>query len=328
MSKIASPYDCLSNAIGLTMSDCECFDFDPEILQASESGVYMDKYIPLKELSKIKDCQGGVDGFWTSVKQDAICQVLTKLEQKISKRYSSARVGNSWVGQQKKKKSDNIGPYAGVCLTPKNGLEICINSIAICLDKSQPVTVMVMDDKGNILYNIGINSIAGEWASYPLEDPIVLPGNCSKYELVYYTGGAKPERNKFKCCGKKPDWLHCLDEKKTHGLTGQLGNLKKHSFASGLSLEVSCQCNYDRLFCPFQPHKNPLHKVLAYAIAYQAALCMLDDARLSSVCRSADVLENGPKLAYELNNRLDYLAEELPLDQVSCMSCKGGMQML
>lgn len=349
---------CLSNIIGLSETECPCFDTDkPVDFDESNSGIYLDQLegFNLDLASGADDC--GKGGIWERMEQarrNAIIDYKNNLMGCVGQNYKpriktfDAQLGNStYQGSLNYTQS-----FVGLKITPiqvKDGY-IVLKRIGVLVNASVPVTVRVYNnvpsngDESTLLFQSPpINAIADTitWAALttPLELPMWNYDKQVRYFIVYVMDGAyQPKDNKKDCgCnGASRPYLQWLDYFGIVGNDLDFTNFSQTNSANGMSLEIQVKCKATNVICSdeypmnYEDDSDALNA--AYAIRFRAGARLYEDLLNSGKINRFTLFNREYVQAKitewntEYMNWINYLCANIDVGLNDCLICKTNNQ--
>lgn len=309
--------DCLSHIIGLSQTNCECFDEGkPGDASTSESGLYLDKVegLTLDLANAASDCeQGDVWDMMSSAREEGIKMFKSDLMVALSQKYKQKRHAFMGViGSAKFKNNITLsGTHGGVrihCANVISGL-MTLNRIGLVFDTTAVFDIEVYNNlDADPIDTFEVESEANKLKWFTLTSPLELEmsddsGENPQYYLIYSVSGKKPKDVKGSCGCSSANYKYYWDLKtpryKSYEkdrwseyimLTGIQGNdisdrenWGTSEYLNGILLDAKFVCKTGELICKQNMDfaNNELALVMAYTVRYRAA-ALLIDAILSS----------------------------------------------
>lgn len=334
---------CLEKLVGLSQSECECFDIDPE-LKESKSGLYLDEQegIDLELITNSLGCGEELEKAFEKIYKNAVNFFQTDLQVELGNHYKqnhSPYIGR--IGEQK-----YSGPltkvtetFLGLKINTKKieGASAVINKILLYFNATGTINLKVYQGKDTLLKEYSINVVNGSTSFTPPE-PLVLPltnyGYSEDYYFVYdLPDGMKPMNNDVKC------GCHGIESIRgvfltPSGIKGtSLLNYNADSHAMGISLDASIGCSIENIICDLIVPDTIKRKV-AIALWYKMSVLTLD-AVFGSREINFDTLSNGEYL-YTRKKKfeslykavIEWLGENIDMQTSDCFICNSSKQMV
>lgn len=344
--------DCLNNIIGLSQTECQCLEGQPDGYNESASGIFLDELdgFNIEHIRGADDCARG--GYWdrmeravTNAKTDFKSNLLACIGTTYKPRIDPLNVQ---LGAPNFTGSLNLNTnYAGVKLRSmqiKAGYML-INRIGILVNNSVPVTVVVYSNVngGTLIYQsspIAATANTLTWAAPAT--PIELPMFSYQTDIKYYVmlaldGTFQPKENKKDCgCGgvQRP-YLKYMD---FEGIKGNDITNIENTFNStgnvcnGVVLDLSLKCKASEIICsserPLDFEDDSDSQGMAFAIRFRAA-CILYEEVLSSTNLSRTTLVDREQMAANVarwtedyKNWINYLCGNVNYEANGCYVCK------
>ncbi len=318
--KMMSAQDCFSRIIGLSRSECSCFEEGrPEDYNLSDSDLYLSEleFLNLNMAEAASDCSAS--SLWQimmSAREEAVNHFQSDLMGCIRSKTKLQRKGfKGLIGNPDKENADISlnSVYHGQqwYMANVSGGYIKVKRIGTVFNQTGTITLKLYDNKtDDVLAEIILNTTAFKtnWNTItPIELPLKADGNNLRYSWLYEpTPGLKARNIKIDCnCGSgfHPSWnvanpqFNSLVNKGGFGWADwQLAaGIKINDLASrdtvpnttnetqGLVFEVEIGCKMDTVLCDeeFNFIDNPFAKVMAHAIRYRAAAIVLNKGIVS-----------------------------------------------
>lgn len=338
--------DCLENIIGITQSDCPCFDEKPVGSGTSDSGLYFDELegINLTELLHDGACRSIWDKITNSIASaknhfvsDLLACYSTKIEQ--SKEPFKGVIGDGKFNRT----LTNPLMYSGLRLRPKRIKEgvIKINKITTYFDTTDTIDIDVYssEDLTTPITTRTLNTTANK-ANTNTITTIELPLYSDTYEeldyYLVYSGTPKPLNVKAKGCGcggKKDLWSPWVYASGFNSSTiTELNDKGTNNHAMGLLVHAEITCDQSNLICneDFSYFAGSFGFRTANAIRYKAA-SLLFETLLSNPELSQHVAIQPERMTQladqyrtEYEARVMYLCENYKLES-DCFTCKRNL---
>lgn len=343
------PLDCIDKIIGLSRTDCSCYDTDkPADANESVSGLYIDELegISLKMADSPSPCEKG--GLWdllTLARENAVKVFETELLACISSVTKMKR--KSFIGTVGEREwTSLITPstnYLGwrICSPNIKGGFMRIKSITTLMDTTTTFDVHVYSNLQDTPVHTfsNIESEALKRKENDVTDLLLPLGDdkCGEeliYYLVYEPTGFKPLNNNLDCgCGSKNrNYRDFFDVDGTAGddpttLSGQK-DFTTSSFANGLCVEMDVFCRLDDVICQHSVDaSDPMFNVMAMAIQFKAGELLVDYINASGNINRFTLLNQERlwgrknKFSSEYRTRVQYLCGEIDVTDSDCVTC-------
>lgn len=305
--------DCLTTIIGLSQTNCECFDDNKQAdANVSDSGIFLDEIegLTLNMTEAAAECETG--SMWdilSKARANSATYFKSDLMAALAQKYKQKRHPfTGAVGSSKFKNSITLtGSYGGVriyCANIISGV-MTINRVGLAFEQAAVFDIDIyngVDD--DPIYTFQVSTIANKFAWYDLPTPVELSmsddtGENPQYYLLYSVSGIKPKDMRGSCgCGSnsyKYYWNTTNPVYKSYErdrwseyimLTGVQGNTlsdrdnwSTSEFLNGIILDAKFICKTSDLICKnvFDYEGNELAFVMAYAVRYRAAAIVIDE---------------------------------------------------
>lgn len=353
--------DCLDDIIGLSRSECECFDVPTNI---SLSGLYMDEIdgLDLNSINGAADCaQGSLFDLMRKAREQAIIGFKTDYTTTISNKWKMGRANfKGQIGNDKFSAAYTIGNVAGhryVMAPIKNGV-FKISRLGVLFNNTGTVNISIysnLQDSALYTYN-NVPTVAGKLTWYSLDAAIELPmydagKDYVEYFIVYDNPGFNPKANGFRCCSttlsfscSNPAFKNVNNDARFNyanwcevtGVNGaDIDTIRDatpsfNNNAMGLVVDGELRCNMRAIACNDLDFENGvIPKVIAYAVWYRAcaylAEAILSTGQLSRYTMLDRERLYGKRNEYRkaYNDRLDWLTNP-DVDEVKTFLLDSG----
>lgn len=305
--------DCLDDVIGLSRTECECFEVPTA---ESQSGLFLDEIegLDLVGISSAADCTAGdVWDLMRKSREQAILAFKTDLAAKLATTYKQSRKtfrGN--IGRDAVTGNESVDSITGLRMlfSPvKNGVFI-VKRIGLLFAQTGTLNLKIYNnvDQDPIYEYNGLETQANRIKWNTLDEPISLPmydtvPDYLQYFFVYEDPGFAPKNNKLTCgcgpaiaaisfCCTKPNFnLSMNDERFTWNQWAEVTGVKGASIdairdadstftdlAYGLLIDGEMKCNMKDISCNDLDFDNSeIALVTAYAIRYRAGQFLIDN---------------------------------------------------
>ena len=355
-----SELTCLENIIGLSRTECPCYDADkPADSETTKSGLYLDELEGLDLELVGSDIECGDTGVWTKMEKAidiARNTYRTDVLGAITEFASSRR--KTFLGLIGQKRSKTIivpqTTYMGLKIDNCNikGGEFTIKGISTYMDQAATFDVLIYNiiQDGPLLIIPGIESVGGQIKDNPLTPApeLTFPlytneADCEnlEYYIVYAPAGAfNPRDNKISCgCSRREpheEWIAL------HGITGNDVStwelreaLPESDFANGLLLDLAINCATADLICGGENEdldymNDPTARVMAKSIQLKAGEILINDIlsskninRITMMSREA-LYGKRSHYAKEYGYRIGWLGENMSISGNDCLGCSDS----
>ncbi len=307
--------NCLDHIIGLSRTNCECFDADkPYDAVTSNSGRYLDETegINLNIADAAADCeQGSLWDMLDKSRSNAVLNFKSDLMARMATLYKPRRKAFSGVIGQSDFKN-TLTPtttYAGIQIQMANiiGGLMNIKRIGLIFDSTATFPIYIYDNlTESYIDSYTVTSVANTLTWFDLPATLSLSMNNTgssdpRYWIVYPTGAYHPKDNRASCgCGgshykyfwntanpkyttyEKYRWSEFIMLTGTTGdditLAGRLA-WSTTQYLQGLILDASFTCKVQDLICVDEIDftTNEIAASMAGAIQYRAASFLIDN---------------------------------------------------
>ena len=306
MSLTAIP-DCYQRIVGLTRTDCECYENIPDDAADSLSGLYLDELVGLSFIQSITNCDNGnslfdnmekaLDNAITSFQADTNALLLR--DYKIKRNPYRGGIGrNVDNGNVKLKDSSYLGAR-WYCNNIKSGVAY-IKDIGTLFHTTGTVDLTIFNNIGEVVHQVTLNTEAGKHVQNTIDLELPLHNDYIdnlEYFFVYQYDEAtmKPKINDIKCnCGSFKPVFNCQKpyftqkHEANYGwadwiMVGGINTTTLPDFTDfttnnapnalfGLTFNVEFRCKIGEVLCKDQLdfEGNPLAPALALAIQHKA----------------------------------------------------------
>lgn len=305
--------DCLTTIIGLSQTNCECFDDNKPIdSNVSDSGIFLDEIegLTLNMADAASECESG--SLWdilSGARTNGITYFKSDLMASLAQKYKQKRhpfMGT--VGSSKFKNSLTLsGAFGGIriyCANIISGV-MTINKIGLAFEQAATFDIEIYNNVDDTpIHTFTVNSVANKFEWYTLTTPVELAmsddtGENPQYYLIYSVSGMKPKDVRGSCGCSSANYKYYWNannpiyksyEKDRWSeyimLTGIQGNdisdrenWGTSEYLNGLILDAKFICKTSDLICKnvFDYEGNELAFVMAYAVRYRAAAIVIDE---------------------------------------------------
>lgn len=301
--------DCLYNIIGLSQTECACWDTDkPDTYNVSDSGIYLTDLEGLGTLDGLVNCENG--SVWDAMEKakleaikvfiaDANGLLLQKF--RLKRQPFTGKIGET----QNRTVKTPTHTYAGLTAYCANIISgtMTINAIGTLFTVNGTVDVSIQDNLGIIYGTYTLTTQANRYVNNsitPLELPLHSEETGHLQYFFYYTYNAanKPYSNQLHCgCGSfKPIWSFgkpyfndsSIEPRYNWSKYAMVGGFEVNDLddlenpdkqlsgttvLNGLTIDVALKCKTAEVFCKdsLNYDSNPLANAMAFAIRFKAA---------------------------------------------------------
>lgn len=310
-----NPSDCLSHIIGMSRTNCECFDSGkPYDAVTSDSGLYLDELegLRLNMIDAIADCEAG--GLWDilfNARENAKIafksDLMVMLLENNLKNKRDPFMGT--IGESSFKNTIAITPtYGGarICCANIISGKMTIKRIGLVFASAGTFDISVYNNYSDTpIVTYSVTSVANGLQWFELPAPLELEMNDDNsqnpnYYLIYNASTSPSPKDIRASCGcssmqykyywnleqpifksyEKYRWSEFIMLTGTQG--DDISNRKywqTSSYLNGLMLDVKFDCNTSELICKqnLNYESNPLALAMAYAIRYRAGAIVIDN---------------------------------------------------
>lgn len=273
--------DCLANIIGLTSSDCNCWDTDKPAnfgdLNESSSGLYVAESdtIPLRWTNTSVDCENG--GIWDLIIKsrkkgvdEFFSDFLQRVEKKKEQRYRPfSIIGDKYFSSRDVVTHNTLGVYIEPARVKGGMLEVEGVELAFYEGVTVPTNVTVnvyksTDFNTPIATKTGVVTSNQTFTAIDFDTPLLIdfsgsrPDKDERYYFLYdLPTGLLPVNNDYKlkaCCGKnnllENPYLELMEVKGVQMDTvsnagAQISSIKAH----GMTIKAKFNCDYYSWLC-------------------------------------------------------------------------------
>ena len=333
-----------NNTIGLTKTDCPCFDTDkPTDYDTSLSGLYLDELVALNDIKKLENCEHG--SMW-KIMENSIDEATALVEEDliscVKEKVSKAKVScNKTIGGFKHDKNlTQTTTYAGLKVTLWNlkGATALLRSITTLFGATGTVNAKVIFKNLDIADQTLVLNTTANGQNENTITPIEVhqySEYCDNVEMyiVYEVDQNVLARNNEIDCGCSKE-NKCWEEfGKFEGVSGddltniQNWNTTRH--AEGLLLGMSFRCKEENVICDGQIEwADNYGKNIARAIQYLSAFKVYEkiyysnDPSVWTTVGKEDLETMLPRLESKYREYLGKVCKEIDLSNTDCFVCK------
>lgn len=316
-----NPTDCLSHIIGLSRTNCSCFDSGkPGDAVTSDSGIYLDEQegLRLNMVDAVADCEAG--GMWDILsrarengigyfKQELMALLLTKDLKNKREPFKGI------IGEAEFKNSLSVlgNDYAGIRIVMQNTISgvMTIHRIGLVFETIGTFDISVYNNFSDTpinTYTVTSKANGLQWVTLPTPLELAMNDDNSNNPQYYilYTPSLTPNPKDIKgSCGcgdgkysyyfnpavpvfksyTKYRWSEFIMLGGTKGNTiSDRLNWGVDSYLNGIMLDAEFDCNTTELICKqnFNYNGNGVALAMAYAIRFRSAAIVIDEILGSS----------------------------------------------
>lgn len=357
--------DCYEYIIGLSRTDCECYDELDST--TSHSGLYMDELEPLSRISQALNCDTGKDlwPYMERARERSIRQFMGDASAMLMQNYKLRRepfIGSIGRAVKKNILQQVTGHYYGVRLFCADvvGGTLKITNIGGIFNTTGALTIKVYNNLNEHIGDYPINVTAGQHVRNTVSIELPLHNNYVEnleYFFLYQYAGNNAYDNDLKCnCGKfkpyfnkKQPYFGTKTEKQygwaNFAMVGgysssSISDLSDVSYTAsnlmyGLTLDAEFRCNVNESLCKdsMDYDANPLAAAIAFAILYKSGEILLYDIlRSTTINRATLVDDDNTKEDIALFGRkytemMRYIVDNVNLNLTDCFDCKDFIEM-
>lgn len=298
--------DCYESIVGLTRTDCDCFDNSPDSAADSLSGLYIDELIGMNFVQAATDCAVYDDLFakMQKARDNAIAIFQADTNALMLRNFRMRR--NPFKGGIGRVATNPMtliaGNYLGArfyCDNVKSGV-LHIKSIGALFNQSDVVSLSIYNNLGELLHEIDLNAVAGAHTQNAVSIELPLHSDyvdhLEYFFLYQYDGVIVPKVNDLKCnCGGFKPRFDCSNpyyqsrHDTVYGwadwvMVGGVNSSELPDFTNcscksvsnylfGLTFNVELRCKIGEVLCHEQMdfEGNPLAGAMAIAIQNKSA---------------------------------------------------------
>lgn len=293
--------ECYESIVGLTRTDCECYENLPDYAADSLSGLYIDELIGLSFIQSLTNCDNGNDLFLNieKARDNAITTFQADTNALLLQNFKVRRnpfYGGIGRAVSNNNVSLNTGEYLGVrmyCDNVKSGV-LYIKSIGALFQDTGAIALTIYNNLGETIGTYALSTSANLHTQTTVDLELPLHSDYIdhlEYFFVYqYDGLIRPKVNDIKCsCGRFKPVFDCNNpyfrtkHETTYGWADWLmvGGVKSASlpdftdmscgcnnYMYGLTFQVELRCKISEVLCLDQLdfEGNPLAAAIAIAI--------------------------------------------------------------
>lgn len=283
--------DCFKNIIGLTQTECECFEDDfNEDARLSDSGLFLDEAserFSISAFNAIAGCDGDLQSILERSRKDGITEFLYRLSQEIGTIYKPrispyhGKVGDTKFNANLTSASSNPVNALMVEMKSFHGASVVVDGITPYFNfdlDSFSIDVYKARKSGDTFEDIELITTFNIAVSSTIHSKISIPNIALETgkDIVYFFAytlnpGHLPKNNSNRCgCGQSEANLHKFVH--PYGIGGtdvfSFNPANKKPYINGLLLNINAQCSIEDMVCE-NYYNNPLVRVsIAHAIWY------------------------------------------------------------
>lgn len=252
--------DCFEGLIGLSQSECDCYDGEIIDGRKSSLGLYVDEHegIDLELIQSSIGCGDTLLKVFDRLYDNAVNFFESDLQVAISQNFKQRY--SPYIGRIAEKtftKPLDQHVLSGLMLETKNidSASIVVKSLSLYFDSIGDIHLSIYKNSELIEGPITISVIDGSTVHTfptPLNLPISQNGLKNDYYFMFTSDGPVPMNNKSSCnCqGIEASRGKFLKAKGVYGTN--FNNLKvDNTYAYGISMDATISCSIDSLLCNF-----------------------------------------------------------------------------
>lgn len=332
------------NTIGLTKTDCPCFDTDkPTNYNTSLSGLYLDELVTLSDIKKLENCEHG--SMWAMM-QNSIGEatqvveedLISCVKEKVNK--SKLSCNKSIGGHKHDKNLTQTTTYAGLKITLWNlkGATAILRSITTLFGANGTVEAKIIfknleiQDKTLTLNTTANGQNENTFTAIEMYQYSEYCDNIEIYIVYEVDQAVLARNNEVDCgCGKE---VQCYKEfAKVEGVSGNdLSNIQNWNttrYAEGLILGMNFRCKEENVICDGQIEwADNYGRNIARAIQYLSAFKLYEkiyysnDPSVWATVGKEDLETMLPRLETKYREYLGKVCKEIDLSNTDCFVCK------
>lgn len=357
--------DCYDYIIGLTQSNCDCYDI-PADAGTSLSGLFITDMASLAWIETLTNCEAG--DLWTQMERSRDLAVTTfqaDTNAKLMQGFKLKRlnfVGTIGRGVTKGVVTQTIGKYYGVrwhCANVKSGIGL-VKGIGTLFTATGSITLEIWNNLGDLVQTLTLNTEALKHKQnalnieLPLHSPYI---ENLEYYFIYQATANQARNNDIKCnCGgfkpvfdtHKPYFNHSQHDRNygwSHwlmvgGYYGDFPDFENCSHTTsnhiyGLTVDVELKCKVSEVLCmeSLDFESNNLAGAMALAIQHKAASILagwiINSKNLSryNITETDLLIENIKTWDRTYNSMVEYIATEADVSANDCLVCRDIFEM-
>ncbi len=326
--------DCLDNIIGLSPTDCDCYDstkpVDFNTLNASSSGLYVSQpnTVTLRWTNSASDCENG--GLWDLVIQareqavrDTLTDFLAQTQEVKSERFLPfTKIGDDYFRQAETVK----GTVAGVWLEPYElrGANLIITAVDIAfwsgIAGATPVTIEIyssLDFTTPLASAVANVTTDKQYATATLSTPLIIDLGTIREDLderLYFSYtipvGAVPVKNDTErgCrCNKRSKivdnpylQIMCLGGSQSNTVEGLSNNqLSGGGTMNGLVIKAELECDYWSWLCNLAQKPSTSNAISASGKRLRLGMILADTIQAKAVVTLIESIANSSRINIE-----------------------------
>ena len=353
-------YECLTNLIGITNSDCDCtvaglddatlnegLDDGEHWYDQSLSGLFLDQLegiVPLQAAGQSAPCSNEMARFYYDARNSAIKTMIDDILIGITQRAVNGQ--KSYIGKIAGTSYTSAFDltaylYAGVKMytVPMKGGVIKINKIYAMMDAAATFDILVykLERGATIIEEVttitGIQSLANTVKENVLAAPveIELSQYGADFYFLYVPSGFNSLQNTTSCgCGHREYLLRNFLQ-----INGVIGNdinaassFLSYTNAMGLSFEGSVGCDTTKIICEaYNADDKAVATVMPYAARFKAGELVHEFISKSgninryTMTSQESIWGKRNHFRSEYNSRINWLVENINLNLIDCYIC-------
>lgn len=325
---------CFENLVGLSRSECDCFDEIDESLKRSKLSLWLDEHegVDLQLIQNAIQCGDDLENNFEKIYSNAVNFLESDLQVAISesfKQRNKAFIG--MVGETKFDKPIATSPMVGMKLKTQNvdGASIVVNSVGLFFDNVGNINLQVYKNDQKLgEFPIEITSKRQTFTfPTPLNLPIVEHGIRNEYYFVYEVGTMQPMNNKSSCGCQGVETVRSkflVPQGVKGGSFATLGVDAAYSY--GLSLNVIVSCSVDSLICGFMTDST-FERRAGMALWYKMGVLLIEklfasrDINFDTFTDREYLYTRKKKFESLYTNLVLWLSENSKINESNCFIC-------
>lgn len=344
--------DCLDNIVGLTLSECDCWDGDKpsnfDDVNASSTGVYItegkDGFSVLPAIYHALDCGRGDNIFdvLQSARTQAIADFRRDLGAELIETAAVRSTSEQIIGLTEYRTGNTTftGGLNGIAVQspgPVKGGRIEIKGISVGFHTADPVTITVTGD-GVVIDTQTVTPVAGEWVSVPvdLNLPLWVEGrtDAPRYVISYDATGLRPMDNRLRCCSGRGEFGLVQAAGFSGTLPVRSDKVPFRTNVYGLSLNTVTVCDKTEWICRYASiGAYDTASVLAHTIQFKAVEILsqyvLDSSNISKFTTLNQEKLYGKRghSAKRYQQNISWISQHIPKGASDCVKCTSPIRL-
>ncbi|WP_179022052.1 hypothetical protein [Winogradskyella forsetii] len=332
--------ECFEGLIGLSQSDCECYEVDAA-LKESSLGLFVDDLegIDMQLIKNALPCGDEFETNFNKLYNSAVNFYESDLQVAISENYRqrySPYIGR--IGEHKYDKPLNASTLMGLKLDTNNvdSASIVVSSASLFFDSPGTINLMVYKNETKLDTEYPIDVIEGT-TSFSFPSPLNLPisenGLKNDYYFVFTSDGPRPMNNKNSCSCQGVESVRGKFLK-PKGVSGTNYNTLSidNNYANGISLNATMSCSIDSMLCDFMVDQL-FHRRTGIALWYKMGVLMIEklfasrEINFDTMSDREYLYGRKNKFAKEYKNLILWLSENTMINNSNCFVCDSRKSM-